>query len=269
MQELHVIALSEDGRYVVLGTSPDGGPGGFQVALDARLAAAVRGDLPRPGLPVRAPLTPRDIQSRLRAGESAEQIASSAGVPITKIDRFSGPVLSEMARVLEAARATVLARTRLGSSVLPLGEAVDRALEQTPGVRLDSVAWSTFRSTDGRWTVQVAYVAADRSASASWVYDPMTRRVTPSDPASAALAQVEAPPRPAAPALPPPPVSAAPMPPAAAPAPPAPHLPPAPAPVAKREGRPARPAARGRAAVPGWADVLLSTSRTADEPDER
>jgi hypothetical protein len=52
VRQLHVVALSEDGRFLLLGTgketAKDAKPT-FRVPLDARLAAAVRGDLPRPG----------------------------------------------------------------------------------------------------------------------------------------------------------------------------------------------------------------------------
>jgi len=382
VRELHVVALSEDGRHVVLATSQDATSGEFMVASDARLAAAVRGDLQQPGSAPRAPLTPRDIQSRLRSGESAEHIATSAGVPLSKIERFAGPVLSEMAKVLEAARATVVARARLGPSALPLGEGVDLAIGQTAGLRPDSVRWATFRDDEGRWVVQVEYAARNRTKRASWSYDPATRRVTPTDPFSAALAHVDVaepvPPRrrssertravpevtgaegreqaragagtpePAAglrvvpyperlpepgpgPELDPDPVQSEPVqgelsmsapaaerparpdtsepdprqqtaerparpdtsepaiPPAAADQPataeqpvadkpaaekpaagkPPPEQPPLEQPSrAPRPARPGRPAARSRAAVPGWADVLLSTSRHVDEPDE-
>jgi hypothetical protein len=346
VRELHVVALSEDGRHVVLATSQDAASGEFMVASDARLAAAVRGDLQQPGSAPRAPLTPRDIQSRLRSGESAEHIATSAGVPLSKIERFAGPVLSEMAKVLQAARATVV-----------LGEGVDLAIGRTAGLRPDSVRWATYRDDEGRWVVQVEYAARNRTKHASWSYDPATRRVTPTDPFSAALAHVEVaepvPPRrrssertravpeatdaegreqaragagtpePAAglrvvpdqerlpepgPELDPDPVQSEPVqgelsvsapaaervarpdtsepavPPAAPDQPATAEQPVAEKPAAEkpaaekpapeqpsrapRPARPGRPAARSRAAVPGWADVLLSTSRHGDEPDE-
>ena len=49
MRELYVVALSEDGRSVVLATSREAAAGGFRVAIDERLTKAVRGDLPRAG----------------------------------------------------------------------------------------------------------------------------------------------------------------------------------------------------------------------------
>ena len=191
MRQLHVVAVSEDGRHVVLATSKGASRGDFRVPLDDRLAAAVRGDLPRPGEAAPAGVTPKEIQARLRAGESTEQIAASAGVPVARIDRYAGPVLSERERVLDQARAGFVSRSRLGPSALPLGEAVDRHLAETTGVRPETVGWSTRREESGSWLVELSYVSQARRRSAAWRYDVHTREVTPTDNNSAVLAHVE------------------------------------------------------------------------------
>ena len=72
-----------------LGLSPDGTSlivvidGGEQVAIpaDERLRAALRNDRVRMGqleIEMESALRPRDIQARIRSGESAEQIAADA-----------------------------------------------------------------------------------------------------------------------------------------------------------------------------------------------
>ena len=192
MRELHVVALSEDGGSVLLATTRDATRGGFRVAVDDRLAAAVRGDLPRPGeqLVRDSTLTPAQIQSRLRAGASAEQIAREAGVPVARVERFSGPVLSERARVIDAAGAAHLVRGRLGRSVLPMGAAVTAALEGSSGYREDSEDWTTRREEDGRWTVTVSWFARARIHTASWTWDPSGKVLLAVDPAAAALGHV-------------------------------------------------------------------------------
>jgi hypothetical protein len=191
VRELHVVAMSEDGRHVVLATRKGAASGDFRVALDDRLAAAVRGDLPRPGDTPPAGITPKEIQARLRAGESPEEIAASAGVPLAKVERYARPVLSERERVLDQARAGFVSRSRLGESALPLGEAVDRHLADTTGVRLETVSWSTRREESGSWLVELSYVSQARRRSATWRYDVSRREVTATDAASAALAHVE------------------------------------------------------------------------------
>ncbi|MDT7539172.1 MAG: hypothetical protein QOI82_2757 [Actinomycetota bacterium] len=192
MRQLHVVALSEDGRSVLLAPTKGAKAGTFSLSLDGKLAAAVRGDVPRVGEQQarEAGVTPKEIQARLRAGESVEQIAAAAGVPAARVERFAGPVLSERERIIDEARAAFVSRNRHGVSKLPLGDAVEAALAETSGLRADSVTWTARRLDSGHWLVQLSYVARARTRTASWVYEPHTRSVTASDSASAALGHV-------------------------------------------------------------------------------
>jgi hypothetical protein len=194
VRELHVVAVSEDGRHVLLAGKRDATQGGFRVALNDRLAAALKGDLPSPGqeAPHSSDLTPKEIQSRLRTGESAEAIALAAGVPVARVERFSGPVQGEMARMIDATRSAYLVRGRLGLSAVSLGEAVDLAIDGAPSVREDSSEWTTHREEEGTWLVKVTWYARKRSREAAWRYNPATRTVIAADPASAAMAHVDA-----------------------------------------------------------------------------
>ena len=194
MRQLHVVALSEDGRSVLLAPSKTAKTGTFVLPLDGKLAAALRGDVPRVGeqsAREAVGVSPKEIQARLRAGESVEQIASSAGVPAARVERFAGPVLSERERIIDEARAAFVNRNRHGVSKLPLGDAVDAALAETSGLRPESVSWTARRLDSGHWLVQLSYVARARTRTASWVYEPQTRGVTASDSASAALGHVD------------------------------------------------------------------------------
>lgn len=193
MRDLHVVGLSEDGRHVLLATTRDAVRGGFRVPLDERLVAAVKGELPRPGEtgPPENPMSVKEIQARLRAGESVEELARAGGVPLSRVERFAGPVLSERAQVVEAARRAVLVRGRRGASALPLGEAVDLRLSELPSMRADSVEWTAFKGDDGRWTVQVSWFSRGRTRQAQWLYDVAARTVTSVDPGSASLAHVD------------------------------------------------------------------------------
>ena len=68
-------------------------------------------------------MRPKEIQDRIRAGETADEIADAAGIPIERVRRFEGPVLAEREyRAQEAQRATsagpaTRARPRLGEIV--------------------------------------------------------------------------------------------------------------------------------------------------------
>jgi hypothetical protein len=193
VRQLHVVALSEDGRYVLLGTSKNSTEAAFRVPLEGRLTAAVKGELPRPGETVApvAALTPKDIQARLRAGESPEDIASSAGVPVSRVERFSGPVEGERARIVEAARACVLHRPRRGASAVALGEAVDHHLAETAQLDPGSVSWMARRLEDGSWIVDVTFTVRGRRKQAAWRFSPTSRDIAAVDASSSVLGYVD------------------------------------------------------------------------------
>lgn len=189
MRDLHVVGLSEDGQYVVLATRAGSRRGGFRLALDRQLSAAMRGEVPWPSgqpAPV-ATLTPRDIQSRLRAGESTEQIAASAGVPVGRVERFAGPVLAERQQVVQRALTAVLTRERRGESVLPLGEALDGHLRAHAAGPPPPVQWSARRLEDGDWMVEARWAARGRRRQVGWRYSLATSVLTAADQASASL----------------------------------------------------------------------------------
>ena len=113
MRPVRFVALSEDGQALVLADEV-----GRLLALpidDRVTARAARRDRCARGSPCagRAPtpapsLSPRDIQARIRAGESAEDVARIAGVPVDRVLRYAGPVLQERAMLAQHARRTRL-----------------------------------------------------------------------------------------------------------------------------------------------------------------
>ncbi len=122
MPELRVVAVSNDGTRLVLKAADSTE---YTLPIDERLRAAVRGDRPRLGqieIEVESHLRPRDIQARIRAGASAEEVAQLAGIPVDRVRRFEGPVLAERAFMAERARKTPVrrpGRTRDPSSARP------------------------------------------------------------------------------------------------------------------------------------------------------
>ena len=104
MRQLRLVGLAEEGDSLLL-ESPTGES--YRLPLDERVRAACRGDLTRLGqieIESDNPLRPREIQARVRAGESAEQVAASAGMALDRVLRFAYPVLQERSRVVAQAR---------------------------------------------------------------------------------------------------------------------------------------------------------------------
>lgn len=175
MPELRVVAVSNDGTRLVLKAAD---ATEYTLPIDERLRAAVRGDRPRLGqieIEVESHLRPRDIQARIRAGATAEEVAQLAGIPVDRVRRFEGPVLAERAFMAERARKTPVRRPGENSGPL-LGEAVQERL-LLRGAEKDTVQWDSWRRDDGTWEVMLVYRVAGEPHSASWTYDPPRRLV--------------------------------------------------------------------------------------------
>jgi hypothetical protein len=158
MRELTLIGLDVDGKHVIC---EGGNPADkFLIRLDDRLRAAVRGDGARPGQvsrdsEVKAVLRPKDIQSRVRAGASVQEVAASSGMDVSKIERFAHPVLLERQRAAELATAAhpVLAE---GPTVETLLETITSVLAER-GLSAKDTNWDAWRTEDGRWTVRMEW----------------------------------------------------------------------------------------------------------------
>ncbi|HXP21451.1 MAG TPA: septation protein SepH [Streptosporangiaceae bacterium] len=192
MQELRLVAVSEDGSYAVLVVP--GRSGRFALPIDERLRTVARGQFSRLAqyeIEVESPLRPKEIQDRIRAGETAEDIADAAGLPVDRIRRFEGPVLAEREfRAQEAQRATVRGRGDSGPGPR-LGEVVAQRLAEA-GASTDEVEWDSRKRQDGNWQIQIAYTVAGRLQLAEWVFDPRSRHVTADDDQAARLSLPEA-----------------------------------------------------------------------------
>ncbi|GHD60390.1 septation protein SepH [Streptomyces goshikiensis] len=179
MPELRVVAVSNDGTRLVLKAADSTE---YTLPIDERLRAAVRNDRARLNqieIEVESHLRPRDIQARIRAGASAEEVAQLAGIPVDRVRRFEGPVLAERAFMAERARKTPVRRP--GENTGPqLGEAVQERLTLR-GVDKESVQWDSWRRDDGTWEVLLVYRVVGETHSASWSYDPPRRLVVAVD----------------------------------------------------------------------------------------
>src|SRR5919106_314998 len=86
MREAKLVGLSQDGSKLILAVAETGEE--FAVPVDDRMRAALRGDRARLGqleIQMESALRPRDIQARIRAGESPEAVAAVAQMPMERV----------------------------------------------------------------------------------------------------------------------------------------------------------------------------------------
>ncbi|MEJ2868984.1 septation protein SepH [Actinomycetospora sp. OC33-EN08] len=174
MRELRVVGLGEDTSTVIL-EDPIRHER-FTVPSDERLRAAARGDVRRLGqmeIETTSPLRPRDIQARIRGGESVADVAAGAGVPAAHVERFAYPVLLERSRVAEIARRARPVPPEGGAptEARTLGEIISGVLAGR-GQDAGEATWDAWKSDDGAWVVAMAWRAGHSDHLAHWTYTP-------------------------------------------------------------------------------------------------
>ncbi|HEY2701016.1 MAG TPA: septation protein SepH [Pseudonocardiaceae bacterium] len=171
MRALRVVGLSEDGETVILEDLTRSER--FTIPADERLRAAARGDITRLGqiaIELESQMRPREIQTRIRAGESVEQIAAASGLPVNKVERFAYPVLLERSRTAELAQRAHPVRED-GPDVQTLAEVAAHAFGLR-GQDYATVTWDSWRGEDGKWVVQLSWQTGRSENHAHWAFHP-------------------------------------------------------------------------------------------------
>ena len=171
MTHLTLMNVSEDGRRLLL-VSDTGVE--FTLDIDDKLRAALRGDPTRFGqleIKMDATLRPRDIQARIRAGETPEAVATAAQTTVEAIMPYAAPVLAERQHIAERAQKSSVRRSGpAGQGARTLGEAVAGHLRAT-NVDPETVEWDAARREDGRWTLIGDFEIVGRTGSARFTFD--------------------------------------------------------------------------------------------------
>jgi hypothetical protein len=179
MRPVRFVALSEDGQALVLA---DEVGRLLTLPIDERVDTVLRserGTAAALGVVVEmsSSLSPRDIQARIRAGESADDVARVARVPVDRVLRYAGPVLQERAMLAQHARRTKLKGSDRNAT---LAEVVDARLRQH-GIDSEKISWDAYRREDGTWRVVATWPSGKATAQAIWELDKSRQLVTPHD----------------------------------------------------------------------------------------
>lgn len=180
MADLRLVGVSDDGSRLIL-QREDGDA--EHLPVDERLRSMVgskkSGSSKPAAVDLETRLSPREIQARIRSGQTPEEVADDAGISVERVERFAGPILHEREYIAQEAAKVGVRRDDHGAVML-LGELVGQRLEQR-GVPRDGMQWDAWRRDDGGWEVRLDYQAGGRERSANWVYDPARKTVTADD----------------------------------------------------------------------------------------
>lgn len=171
MRELRVIGVTPDSTHIVCIDTESGQK--FRLPADDKLRAAARGDLARFGqieIEMEATMRPRDIQARIRAGASVEQVTEESGMPASRVERFAYPVLLERARAAELAQKAHPVRPD-GPAVETLIDVVTAAFTAR-GHNIEGAEWDAWKDEKGYWVAQLQWQNGRSEIAAHWRYQP-------------------------------------------------------------------------------------------------
>ena len=182
MQELKVIGVEEGALLVA---SDEGAR--FRVAVDDVLQSRLRQSSPELG--ANRKLSPREIQTHIRAGMSAEDVSAVTGAPLDYVQRFEGPVLAEREFVIESAL-NVPVHTAMEIDPLSGGATFGGVLRRR---LVDAGAinerWASWKEEGGSWIVKLTFVAEQIDHDARWTFDPKKQALAPLNPEAVSLSQ--------------------------------------------------------------------------------
>ena len=194
MTDLRLVGRSEDGTELEL-TDNEG------ATFSLRISDQLRATINQPRL-VAVQSTEevtftsvKEIQSRLRSGESADSIARATEWDLEKIEKFSGPIMQERAFLIGQALETTLRRDPHAPTLM----AATIAQLSPRGVDMQAVEWNTWRRDDGQWNIILLYPISAGSGEANWTFDPNNRTLTSEDDGARWISGEEKPARPATP----------------------------------------------------------------------
>jgi len=169
--ELRLTGKTTDGAYLSL---TDGEGGEYTLRISDTLRATV--NQPRLAA-VResegGSITVKEIQARLRAGESIDSLAREAQWTSEKVQRFAGPILQERTYIIGLAHNVIL-RKDSGRDPVSFADTVIAKLAPRQ-VDMATVEWNAWRLEDGNWVIRLNYPIRDGLGNAEWNFD-LTRR---------------------------------------------------------------------------------------------
>ncbi len=175
MSELRLTGKNPEGTHLTL-TNPIGEE--FTVRISDTLRATV--NQPRLAAVVASDdvetMSVKEIQRRLRSGETMDAIARDGRISVEKVERFAGPILQERVYILDQAFSVVLRKESAREQETFQYVVTSRLAPM--GVDSDSLSWNTWRIDDGTWTIELSYPNRDGHGSATWNFDLNRRSIT-------------------------------------------------------------------------------------------
>lgn len=172
MTELRVLGKSGDGQRVELA---DAEGNNFSVRIDDSLRSAINEKRLVTVVEATPQVSIKEIQARLRAGESYAEVSRISGLSLEKIERYASPILQERAWIIELAEKASPKGTSQSLSDLVVQRLAPR------GVNMNQISWNTWRLDDGTWQLVLSYPSREGQSEATWIFNSNKRTLASRD----------------------------------------------------------------------------------------
>jgi hypothetical protein len=182
MQELKVIGV-ENGA--LLAASEEGDR--FRIAIDEVLQSRLRQTQTESTSGPK--LSPREVQSHIRSGMSAEDVAAVTGASLDFVRRFEGPVLAEREYIVSSAL-SVPVHTAIDPDPVDGGANFGSVIrERLAALGASNERWASWKEPDGGWIVKLSFTADNIDHDARWGFEPKKNALSPMGNEAIALSQ--------------------------------------------------------------------------------
>ncbi|WFP15461.1 septation protein SepH [Citricoccus muralis] len=192
-QQLRLVGVHEDGEHLLL-SDPQGTE--FTLEITDALRAAATRPIGRPSAAAAddaaTVLSPKDIQAKIRAGATAEQLADSHGLDPARLRTYEAPVLAERGWIATQAQGIEVSspqpgndlyRSVFGDDPAALGPMVRHRLTAL-GFDASTLQWNAWREEgETSWTISAEFSTEGGRADigdhppALWSFRPASKQV--------------------------------------------------------------------------------------------
>lgn len=131
-------------------------------------------------------VSPREIQSLVRAGKTRAEIAEITGAEDTDIERYEEPVLAERRFILASAHAVSVRTSPSEGSEQQFGTVI---AERLVGLAAEDAQWRSWRDEDAGWMIGLDFTAHDVAHRAIWSFEHRKGLLAPLTPDAVTLSQ--------------------------------------------------------------------------------
>lgn len=126
-------------------------------------------------------LSPKEIQSRIRSGESVESVIKASGADPEVIERYAGPILDELDFVLETALGIrIIAIREDDDTPDTFGEILEqRVRDRHPDAQPHWLSWKDLIS--GNWIIQLIVDDQENPQDGRWFFDLKRKHLSPAN----------------------------------------------------------------------------------------